>query len=160
MTVSQPMVRAAQASDLSILSEYWYDRMALIAHKRPSSQQLLPVRAAWEQEAASWLRDPSVSAVVSVYAGEVVGGLFARRGVDGSGTESAHSAAILALIVDLHTIHQRQGVGRVLWQALRTQLHQDSITRVYAAQTTDMLENTFWPSLGAKPLGQWFELDI
>jgi GNAT superfamily N-acetyltransferase len=123
---------------------------------------LLPlnVRVIWEQEAAGWLYDPTVCAVVSVYGDEVVGGLFARRGVDGSGTESPHKAAVLALVIDLHTIHQRQGVGRVLWQALRAQLHQDSITRVYAAQTTDMLENTFWPSLGAKPLGQWFELDI
>jgi hypothetical protein len=160
MTVSQPIVRAAQVSDLSILSEYWYDRMALIAHKQPSAQLPLNMRLSWEQNAAGWLHESAMRSVVSVYADEVVGGLFVRRGLSGDGTQSPHYATVLALVIDLHTIHQRQGVGRVLWQAMRTQLHQDSITRVYAAQTSDMLENTFWPSLGATLTGQWFELDI
>jgi GNAT superfamily N-acetyltransferase len=92
---------------------------------------------------------------------EVVGGLFARIGTNASGEPSEQSAVILALVIDLHTVHQRQGVGRVLWQALRTQLQIDGMRRLYApTQAGDMLENTFWSSVGARPAEQWFELDI
>lgn len=161
MTLQQPTVRTAQPHDLSILSEYWYDRMALMAHKQASVRLQPDARTRWEQEAHAWLRDPQTRAVVMVQGDEVVGGLFARVGTNMAAEPSEQSAIILALVIDLHTVYQRQGVGRVLWQALRTQLQADGITRLYApAQAGDMLENTFWPSLGAWPAEQWFGLDI
>jgi GNAT superfamily N-acetyltransferase len=154
-------VRAAQPHDLSILSEYWYDRMALMAHKQTSVRLRPDARATWEQNARTWLQDPGTRAVVIAPGDEVVGGLFARIGTNASGEPSEQSAVILALVIDLHTVHQRQGVGRVLWQALRTHLQAEGVTRLYApVQAGDMLENTFWPSVGARPSEQWFELDI
>lgn len=161
MTVQQPTMRAAQPHDLSILSEYWYDRMALMAHKQISVRLRPDSRVLWEQNAAVWLEDPHTRAVVMVKDDEVVGGMFARIGTNAVGEPSEQCAIILALVIDLHTVHQRQGVGRVLWQALRTQLQADGITRLYApAQAGDMLGNTFWPSVGAWPAEQWFGLDI
>jgi GNAT superfamily N-acetyltransferase len=161
MTVQQPTVRAAQPHDLSILSEYWYDRMALMAHKRTSARLRPDARATWEQDARIWLQDSRTRAVVMIQGDEVVGGLFARIGTNTADEPSEQCAIILAFVIDLHTTHQRHGVGRVLWQALRAQLQADGITRLYApTQAGDMLENTFWPSVGAWPAEQWFGLDI
>jgi hypothetical protein len=161
MTVEQPIVRAAQPHDLSILSEYWYDRMALLAHKQTSVRLRPDARATWEQNARDWLQDSRIRAVVMVKDEEVVGGLFAQIGINAIGETSDQSAVVLALVIDLHTVHQRQGIGRVLWQALRTQLQTDRMTRLYAPQQAgDMLENTFWPSVGARSDEAWFALDI
>ena len=161
MTGQQPIVRPAQLPDLFILSEYWYDRMALIAHKQPSVHLHPHARAVWEQNAQSWLQTPTVRALVSLQQEEVIGGLFVQIGPNTPGLLPEQCATVLALVIDLHTVYQRQGVGRVLWQAMKTQLHTEGITRLYAlAQAGDMLESTFWPSLGAWPAEQWFGLDI
>jgi len=162
MTDEQPIVRAAQPHDLSILSEYWYDRMALMAHKQTSVRLQPNARTIWEQTALIWLQDTKTHAVVMLSAdGEVVGGLFVQLGTNTVEVLPARCAFVLSLVIDLHTVHQRQGVGRVLWQAMFTQLQADGISRLYApTQAGDMLENTFWPSIGAKPAGQWFGLDI
>jgi GNAT superfamily N-acetyltransferase len=161
MTVTQPLVRAAQSSDISILSEYWYDRMALLSHQQGSMRLQANARSLWEQEAQTWLADESVRTVVSVQGGEIIGGLFVRIGSDVMGRVSSHSAKVLALVIDLHTVHQRQGIGRVLWQNVRDRLKAEGVTQVYAvAQAGDMMEMTFWSSLGARPANQWFELDI
>lgn len=162
MTVEQPIVRAAQPHDLSILSEYWYDRMALMAHRQTSVRLRPDARVNWEQTAHTWLQDANTHAVVMVSPDrEVVGGLFVQLGTNTVEGLSERCAFVLALVIDLHTVHQRHGVGRVLWQVMRTQLQANGMTRLYApTQAGDMLENTFWPSIGAKPAGQWFGLDI
>ncbi len=159
--MTQPIVRPAQPSDLSILSEYWYDRMALIAHQQASVHLRADARAVWEQNAHGWLNDINTRAVVSIQQDEVIGGLFVRIGDDAPGILTQQSATVLALVIDLHTVHQRQGVGRILWQAMKAQLQVDGMTRLYApVPTGDMLESTFWSSLGAWPAERGFGLDI
>lgn len=135
--------------------------MALMAHKSAASRLQPDARQIWEKEAASWLADAQVQTAVSLQNDEVIGGLFVRLEPNTIEDWPARCAVVLALVIDLHTTHQRHGVGRVLVQALRELLHQMGITRLYAAALAgDMLETTFWPSLGATPVGQWFRLDI
>jgi RimJ/RimL family protein N-acetyltransferase len=144
-------IRPAQAADLPLLSEYWYDRMALLQQMGAPVQLLPRARSRWEEAAQGWLNDDTITCLTCVIDNQAGGALIGTIKDNQPGIAPARYGQVLQLIIDLHTPHQQQGMGGALLRAFRKQLQSKGINRLMAhASTMLAVEEAFWRGIGAQ----------
>lgn len=155
-------IRPAQAADLPLLSEYWYDRAALLQQMGAPLQLLPDARSRWEDAAAHWLHADDVYFLTCVINDDEAGGaLVGRIEANQPGLAPTHYGRVLQLVIDLHTPHLQQGMGGALLRAFQERLRDNDITRlVAAASVTLAVEEAFWRGMGAQRTQTIFWMDI
>lgn len=154
-------IRTAEPQDLVLLSEFWYDRMTLLMQSSPSLRLLPDARIRWETAASTWLNDEAVVFLVGLAEQEVVGGIAGKIESNAPGLAPENIMRIADLVIDLHTIHKQQGIGRMLLNALRDQAREKGITRMVIQAAAGLaVEQAFWRGMGAKSYAELFWMDV
>lgn len=155
------LTRPAESADIPILSEYWYDRMTLLMQTNPRIRLLPDARARWEVAAQRWLHDDTMIFLAGLADAEVAGGIVGKIEPNAPGLIPEQYARLVDFVIDVHTIHQQQGIGRVLLNAFREQVRRAGITRLSVQVMDGMaVEQAFWHGMGAKSYAELVWIDV
>jgi ribosomal protein S18 acetylase RimI-like enzyme len=150
-----------QAPDVPVLSEFWYDQMALVAQTNKRIRLLPNARAQWEQAVLDWLTQPRYLCQTAQVGDEIIGGMIAVIVPPAPGLAPQQLAHIAYLIVDIHTRHARSGVGRVLLEAMRLALRERKITHFLTqVGAQSAVEQAFWRGIGARHDDDVFWMEV
>jgi ribosomal protein S18 acetylase RimI-like enzyme len=150
-----------QAGDVPVLSEFWYDHMALLVQTNPRIRLLPDARVRWEQAVQDWLTQPRYVCQTARAGDEVIGGMIAVIVPPAPGLAPQQLAHITYLVVDIHTRHTRNGVGRVLLEAVRLALRERKITQLITqVGAQSAVEQAFWRGVGARHDDDLFWMDV
>jgi hypothetical protein len=149
-------IRDAEIADIPLLSEYWYDNMALLQQSNPRVRLLPDARQQWEVAMQHSMTLPDVIFLVAANESELLGGIVGRIAPNQPGLAPQFMGVIDILILDLHS-QKQQGAGRELLQALKTRFVDQHIIQLQvtvAAQAT--VAQAFWLGMGAKKTDELF----
>jgi RimJ/RimL family protein N-acetyltransferase len=154
-------IRPARAADLPLLSEYWYDRAALLQQMGAPLKLLPDARSHWEAAAATWLHADDTYFLTCVINNEAGGALVGRIEANQPGLAPERYGRVLQLIIDLHTPQFQQGMGGALLRAFQARLRDNDITRLIAAASVALaVEEAFWRGMGAHRTQTIFWMDV
>lgn len=159
-------VRPAQADDIPLLADYWYDKMVLVQQFNPRVQLLPDAQVQWQQAAQRWLQDATLHFLVATPADDlssnaVTGAMVGYAGANSPGLAPVTIGIIAQFVVDIHSPQVRQGIGRVLLQALRERFQADGITQIRVHTPPHLpVENAFWHAQGAILYDKQYTLTI
>jgi hypothetical protein len=154
-------IRPAETADLPLLSEFWYDRMTLLMQTNPSIRLLPDARTKWESAAAGWMQDERTVFLTGLAGQEIVGAIAGRIEPNLPGLAPETVARMMELVIDMHTPHMQQGIGRVLLTAFRDRMRADGIQQM-AVQVTGgvAVEAAFWRGMGSKSYAELVWMDV
>ena len=144
------ITRPAQAADIPLLSEYWYDKMVL-AQQMNAPLRLLPdARTRWEKTAQRWAKKRDVSFIVAEKDGDCAGCIVGAIMPNAPGLAPENIGRVWQLVIDLHT--PQRGAGRVLLGALRQRFATNDVTQIRVDVMPHLaVERAFWQAQGARP---------
>lgn len=154
-------VRAATASDIELLSEYWYDQTALRSQKHASVKLALNAEQQWRDYAYSLLETPNTVFLVSEIDSEVIGCAIGRIQPNEMGLVPAQIGLIESIILDLHSPHKRKNAVTDLLAALQVYFRQSEIQHIMVnVPIYDPVEQGFWRGLGLLHIKDTFWMDL
>lgn len=154
-------IRPTITADLPLLSEYWYDRMALLQQMRTPLRLLPDARSRWEAAANDWLADSDLICLTYTRDDEAAGAIIGGIERNQPGIAPEHIGRVRQLVIDLHTPRPQRGVGSALLTALNDHFREAGVTRTIAeAPVTLAVEQAFWRGVGAKNSHDIFWMDL
>jgi hypothetical protein len=149
-------IRPVEIADIPLLSEFWYDNMALLQQSNPRIRLLPDARQQWEVAMQHIITMPEVIFLVAANESKLLGCIIGRIASNQPGLAPQFIGIIDNLILDLHS-QKQHGAGRELLQALKTRFIDQHITQIQvtvAAQAT--VAQAFWLGMGAKKTDELF----
>lgn len=149
-------IRPAVQEDILVLSEFWYDNMALMQQSNPRIRLLPDARHQWEVAMQSISVEQNAIFLVAENAAELVGCVIGRVTANKPGLAPERIGVIDTLLLDLHS-KKLQGAGRELLQAVKSRFidqHVSQLQVAVAAQAT--VAQAFWLGMGAKKTDEIF----
>jgi len=143
-------MRYVQATDLTLLSEYWYDYLALQSQKQPAISLMPDAQQHWVQHIQTLLTDNKSTGFVAEREGECLGAIFGQIVPNSPGLFPVYIGHIDTLVIDMHSPYKRRNIVTALLDALKAEWIATGITLmqirvpVYAP-----VEQSFWRGLGA-----------
>ena len=154
-------IRPAQDEDSHLLSEYWYDNMALAQQNNPRIRLLPDARRWWEDAVRQLIHTNAAVFLVAEVEGEVLGCIIGRITPNQPGLAPQLIGIIEWLILDLHTPHKQQGTGRALLQATKDYFIERNITQLWVSVSVqDTVAQAFWLAVGAKKTDELYWMKI
>jgi ribosomal protein S18 acetylase RimI-like enzyme len=153
-------IRSVEIADIPLLSEFWYDNMALLQQSNPRVLLLPDARRHWETTMLEIIRTDDVIFLVAENESELSGCIIGRITPNQPGFAPQFIGVIDYLILNLHSQRQ-QGAGRELLQAMKTRFIEQHITQLQvtvAAQAT--VAQAFWLGMGAKKTDELFWMTL
>lgn len=155
------LIRPAHAHDLAILSEYWYDAMALIQQTNPRIRLLPNARQEWEAWHHANLALDHAFFLVAEQNSELVGGIYGRIVENEAGLNPRVYGVVQDLLLDLHAPQKQQGVSSQLWQALQAQFLAHEIHHIsILVNASALVPQAFWRALGARKSADLFWMNV
>lgn len=155
------IIRAIQGQDIPLLSEYWYDWMALQSQTHPHIRLAPQARVVWEQSMQVQILLPSTIAYSAERDGEILGCIIGRIVDNQAGLLPLRYGFVDYLLVDLHAPKQRPALGGVLIDAFRTHLLEQQLTVMCAhSGAFSAVQQAFWRGEQAKHIGDIFWIDL
>jgi len=155
------ITKPTQKNDLAQLSEFWYDKIALLQQSNKRIKTTADARADWETGVADWLDDPDYTCLTAWVGDQIIGCIIAHIENNVPGLAPQRFARIIDLVVDLHTTDTRQGIGRNLLIQLGATLAEQDVSTMYVnllEQTA--IEEAFWRGMGAKKFASVLQLKL
>lgn len=150
-------VRSTQPEDIPVLSEYWYDRVTLLQQSNPRIALAPDARQRWETVVTDWLTQPDMISLTAMREDEPIGVIIVTVIPNAPGLLPEKIAQILEIVIDIHTPHKQQGIGRYLLNALKVVLIEKNISHLQVSvSTTAVVEQAFWRGMGAKSYDEIF----
>lgn len=155
------LIRPAQSADIASLSEFWYDRMALLQQRHPHIRLLPDARAQWEAAASADLQRDGCIFLVAEGEADLLGCIVGAVLENQPGLAPRRYGQVQQLILDMHSPQRRQGTGARLVQALSEQFMQQGIrTMQVHAPHSSAVEQAFWRGMGAKTIASIFWMEL
>ena len=149
-------IRDAEIVDIPMLSEYWYDNMALLQQLNPRVRLLPDARQQWEVAMRQIITMPDVIFLVAANESELLGCIVGRIAPNQPGLAPQFIGVIDNLILDLHSQKQK-GAGRELLQAAKNRFIDHDITQLQVtAAAQAAVAQAFWLGMGAKKSDEVF----
>lgn len=138
-------IRLAQAADLDLLAQYWYERAVLTPP--PPGLTLAPdARAQWRAAATGWLSAADHCLLVALADERPVGFAAGRVAPAPVGFGPQPVGEVLGLALEGHAYHA--GAGRTLADALRSWFRAQGVTHVrVTVPRSSPVEQAFWRAL-------------
>lgn len=154
-------IRLAENNDIPLLSEFWYDNMALLQQSNPRVRLLPDARRRWEDAARQFRNLDAVIFFVAEIDEDIVGCIVGRIIPNQAGLAPEVIGIIDWLILDLHTPHKQKGVGRALLQAVKDHFIDRHITQLQVTVSTQAtVAQAFWLGVGAKKTDEIFWMNL
>lgn len=154
-------IRAITRADLSVLSEYWYDRRALLQQSDTTSRLLPDARAAWEVRQGQFLEEADAFGYVVEVDGQIVAGLLMRVELNEPGLMPERIGVLRAWVIDLHTTHRRLPMMSTLLQAAQERLAAQGVEQYRVSVPVSLsVEQAFWRGQGARKSDDTFWMTI
>lgn len=168
-------IRPAISADITLLSEYWYDNMALLQQSNPRIRLLPDARHQWEGFAKSLVQSSDVIFLCAEVNPEIdaralgamsntqmpIGCIAARVLANQAGLAPPQIGLVELLILDLHSPHQQHGTGGELLRSLQAQMAQRQITHLLVSVSAQAaVEQAFWRAMGAKKTDDIFWMTL
>jgi ribosomal protein S18 acetylase RimI-like enzyme len=154
-------IRPAQNVDIVLLSEYWYDNMALAQQNNPRIRLLPDARRRWENAVRHFIHTNESVFLVAEVEGEVLGCIIGRITHNQAGLAPEFMGIIEWLILDLHTLHKQQGTGRALLQAAKDYFIERNISQLQVSVSVqDTVAQAFWLAVGAKKTDEFYWMNL
>src|SRR5688572_14741537 len=96
-------IRTVEPEDIPVLSEFWYDNMALLQQSTPHVRLLPNARRYWEASMAQIVAVHDVIFLVAEVEHELLGCIIGRIASNQPGLAPQYIGSIDALILDLHS---------------------------------------------------------
>ena len=158
------LIRPVATDDITLLSEFWYDNMALLQQTNPRVRLLPTARAEWEAFATRSIADATVIflAAEDDASADVLGCIHAMPTANAVGLAPARIGRVGQIVLDIHSPHKQRRTGHHLWQAVKSTFAEMAIThvRIEATLTAPVMQ-AFWRGVGAVPTDNifWITLD-
>lgn len=154
-------IRVAQPTDISILSEYWYDNMVVLQQTHPHLQIRPDGQQIWEQAASNWMTDKTIMIVVSSRDEVLTGCMIGTIGVNMPGLLPLQYGVVMDFFLDLHTKQPTLGTGQGLFAELKQwwlehNIHQCRVSLYPNAP----VQQAFWRGIGAKSYTENFQVSL
>jgi ribosomal protein S18 acetylase RimI-like enzyme len=154
-------IRPAQNVDIVLLSEYWYDNMALAQQNNPRIRLLPDARRRWENAVRHFIHTNESVFLVAEVEGEVLGCIIGCITHNQAGLAPEFMGIIEWLILDLHTLHKQQGTGRALLQAAKDYFIERNISQLQVSVSVqDTVAQAFWLAVGAKKTDEFYWMNL
>lgn len=154
-------IRAAQQTDISILSEYWYDNMVVLQQTHPYLELMPNPRQAWEHQATQWIADDSVKMLASTYRDSLTGCMIGVICDNSPGMMPRQYGLVLQYFLDLHTIYPTLGTGQALFDQMKRAWMHETINQCRVRVWPNApVQQAFWRGMGAKPRDEHFWLSL
>jgi L-amino acid N-acyltransferase YncA len=153
-------IRPVEIADIPLLSEFWYDNVALLQQSNSRLRLLPDARQQWEAAMLEIIRTDDVIFLVAANESDLLGCIVGRITPNQPGLAPQLIGVIDSLILDLHS-QKQQGAGRELLQAMKTRFIDQHITQLQvtvAAQAT--VAQAFWLGMGAKKTDDVFWMTL
>lgn len=142
-------IRQTLPEDIPLLSEFWYDQMAIWQQNNRFLRLLPDARSAWEVAAAEQLQLESSIFLAAEMENTLIGGIIGAIVPNLPGIAPQQIGSIRDLIVDTHTEIGR-GAGRALLDACLAAMREHGIQQIQVqipAQAA--VQQAFWRGVGA-----------
>ncbi|MCA9915554.1 MAG: GNAT family N-acetyltransferase [Anaerolineae bacterium] len=142
-------IRQAHPEDIPLLSEFWYDQMAIWQQNNRLLRLLPDARDRWEAATSEQLQSEAIVFLTAEIENTLVGGIIGEIVPNLPGVAPQQIGLIRDLIVDNHSELGR-GVGRELLEACITVLRERGIQQVQVRIPTQAaVQQAFWRGVGA-----------
>ncbi len=146
--------RPAEAADLSILSQFWYEKAVVVRQLERHAHLDADARGEWERQAAAWLEDDDIALLTAEADNAICGYLIAciRSGLPG--LHPGGLGFITEIALDPHQYHG--GAARELVAAALRWFDTRGIRSVVAcAPRSSAVDQAFWRAYGAAKWMEW-----
>jgi hypothetical protein len=150
-------IRPIQNEDLPVLSEFWYDNMAVLQQTNPRVRLLPDARRHWEVAMRQFnVVDKSIFLVAENEAA-LLGCIAGRITLNQPGLAPQLIGVVDFLLLDLHTPHKPEGTGHALLQAVKTYFIEQRIVQLQVTVAVQsVVAQAFWLGIGAKKIDDVF----
>ena len=154
-------IRPVENEDIPVLSEFWYDNMALLQQLNPRIRLLPDARRQWEIAMKVIIAANDVIFLAAENENELLGCIAGRIASNQPGLAPALIGIIDWLILDLHSSDKQQGAGRELLNAIKIRFGDRHITQLQVTVATQAtVEQAFWLGVGVKKTDELFWMTI
>lgn len=148
-------------ADLSHLSEYWYDRVALQQQSNAALRFLPDARTIWEAAQAQHLLQPNTVAYVALVEAQVLAGLVMTIEANAPGLAPPQIGVLREFLIDLHTTHRRQPLMSAVLAAAQDDLVAQGVEQYRVSVSIGLsVEQTFWRGRGARKSDDLFWISL
>lgn len=142
-------IRQAHPEDIPLLSEYWYDQMAIWQQNNRMLRLLPDARRIWEVTAVEKLQSETSISLAAEIDHTVVGGIMGEIVPNLPGVAPQLIGVIRDLIVDNHT-EMGRGAGRLLLDAWTAELRASGVQQLQVKIPAQaVVQQAFWRGVGA-----------
>lgn len=157
MLTIRPVVQA----DLAVLSEFWYDNIALLQQSNSRIRLLPDARHVWEDAAEQFITANNTVFLTAINEAEHLGYVLGRITPNQAGLAPEKIGVIDALMLDLHIPHKQHSTGRILLDAAKAYFIDHHITQIQVTVSAKAtVAQGFWLSMGAKNLDDVFWMTL
>lgn len=154
-------VRPVDVPDLDLLSEFWYDGMALRSQKQASIRLMPDAIDQWQIYAHSLFYDDEALFSLVEIDGDILGCIVGRVVDNQPGLLPLQYGIVEQLVLDLHSPHKRKNAVNELLEVLKTHFRQKDISHIMVAVPAySPIEQGFWRGLGLTHLEDTFWMDL
>lgn len=154
-------VRPTTARDIPLLSEFWYDQMALRSQKQSAVRLMPDAQEQWQDYAIDLLLDELSIFLTAESNGDILGCAIGRIENNQVGLLPQQYGLIEQLVLDLHSPHKRKNAVSELLEALKSDFRQKDISHIMIrVPTYSPVEQAFWRGLGLVHLEDTFWMDL
>lgn len=154
-------IRLVTAHDIPLLSEFWYDQMALRSQKQSAIKLAPDAIKQWRQFALSCLDDDTVAFYLVEINDDVLGCAIGRVQANQVGLLPKQVGIIEHVILDLHSPHKRKNAVNQLLEGLKDYFRQSDIQHIIVqVPTQSPVEQAFWRGFGVLHLNDIFWMDL
>lgn len=154
-------VRPVDIPDIELLSEFWYDAMALRSQKQSSVRLMPDAIDQWQEYASSLYYDKEAVFLLVEIQGDILGCIVGRVQDNQPGLLPHQYGMVEQLILDLHSPHKRKNAVNELLEALKTHFRQKDISHIMVRVPSYLpVEQGFWRGLASIHLEDTFWMDL
>lgn len=154
-------VRPVTLADIPLLTEYWYDGMALRSQKQRTIRLMPDALTRWQQYAESLIDNSEVIFLAVELENELLGGIIGRVEKNQVGVLPEHYGLIEQVVIDLHSPHKRKNAVTELLEALKNDFRRRDISHIMVhASVNSPVEQGFWRGLGLRHLEDTFWMEL
>lgn len=154
-------VRAVTFDDIPVLTEFWYDQMALASQKHPSIRLASDAEIQWRTYAESLVNDKNIAFLLAEIDNKIIACAIGRIQANNVGLHPKQIGIIEDIILDLHSPHKRKNAVTDLLKALKIYFRQMDIQYIMIhVPTFSLVEQGFWRGLGLQHTHDTFWMDL
>jgi hypothetical protein len=154
------IIRSTTHDDISILAEYWYDRVALLSQKTATIRLAPDAQAQWSQYAKSCLSDSNAISFTAEIDTEILGCMIGIVEANQAGLLPAYYGKINDIVLDLHSPQRQHGTVNALLTRLKQHFQERGLSEMIVhVPIVANIEQSFWSGLGARHYQNTFWMD-